>query len=321
MKTYIRNTGILLGCFMILFDVKGQIGGECYKYENITLSVNTNMCTKQWMLTGTATNYGSSPYCYLWGCYQYEFFKNGTRIQQELTTSSSHTFYIDYDEPGNYQIIIVTTYITTGANYCDNGYTTIAIDLSNAVNLTHFCVPSITFSNVNSGAGTLPLYGRTLDYIQTQNNVTVSANTNVVFYSQGNVVMNPGFSTENNSNFLATIVNCNSTATSCPAARIASEENTSTILSLTGDDRFTDFNIYPNPAKDVVHINTGKYKGMVGTVVILNALGEKIKNLVENDIIKESYEIETNNLSGLYLLQISTSNKLEGSTKKFVVND
>lgn len=301
---------LLLALLLGNIDAHAQ---ACYQYGSVPLIVLQNQCTNTWDLRAYPTDYGLNDYIYCQpSCYQYNLLKDGYNIQQAYVSSLPYTFHINYDQPGKYSINIFTKYEVPACGLPISQ----AVDLSNQVTLTNFCLPSTTLSNVNSQAGTLPLTSRTRDYIHTSNTVTVSASTNVAFYSQGEVSLSPGFSTESSSNFIADIATCGSTATSC-SFRIADNDESQVKSLFTA---LTSLDVFPNPATNTAHLSTGNFSNTIGTIELFNLMGEKILTLEDNSSIKSYYDIDTQKLSGLYIVRLSSSNKTT-STIKFLVKN
>ncbi len=77
-------------------------------------------------------------------------------------------------------------------------------------------------------------------------------------------------------------------------------------------DAFTsqplDFTLFPNPAKDMLHVDLSNYYGFEVQVDILNQLGQPV---LQNNVLKTNSDLETYDLSGLssgtYFIRVSSS--------------
>jgi hypothetical protein len=306
-----KNLFQVIGFFLLASQVHGQQRCDSvdYRINYIPITVSNNACTKQWGLTAVPTEYVISPYCdILFGCYMYDLYKNGQHIQR-VHVANTHTFLLNYDQSGTYNIIITAKYISRSV--C--GWV-IVVDNSYSSTLTSFCIPNASYSNANSGNGSLPAYTRTTDYIQTQNTVTVNANDNVAFYSQGTITLSPGFTAKKNSLFNAGIQACVSNAT-CQLRTASTELHSEDIHSedIHSEDinpEEKDFSIYPNPVSDIINIKIANLNQHTGSIQMYNGSGEKIMILEDSSILQSMYEINAKNLpNGLYIIKIGVQNK------------
>jgi hypothetical protein len=81
-----------------------------------------------------------------------------------------------------------------------------------------------------------------------------------------------------------------------------------------------DFNIYPNPSKDVVNIHLNSSNISAGKIVITNVLGQEIYKEEVKGNISNSIKFNVSNLdAGLYFVSLYENNKIQNTKKLQIV--
>lgn len=81
-----------------------------------------------------------------------------------------------------------------------------------------------------------------------------------------------------------------------------------------------DFNVFPNPASDLIHIEIGQYQ--LNSISIYNQLGQKVYGLKEKFTQNTVHQIETLKWeSGIYFIEFHTANNLKAFKKLVVQKD
>ena len=80
-----------------------------------------------------------------------------------------------------------------------------------------------------------------------------------------------------------------------------------------------DFDVFPNPATNLVNVNLATYLGKAVDLTVYNSLGQVVKFIQLDDVQYQTEQIQVAELqNGSYYIEVRTEGDIQ--TKKFIIS-